>query len=319
MATPPNLINGYNQLYNQIFCNLFQSTTNNGFSTCDNCNFSYNNANNVLSTSSTSGEQSCLNSCKSNPYCTAYTFQGNNSGNTSGQNCTLYGLNNSYPTQINSNVIGSYSGYDITPPKANYNYNNLNSEQQQNVQFKCSNQFLNNTFTPKKPDINLSSCITFSNQNNNTEFNTDPECVFNVYEQNKIPVKIKNVANYTNLNGINTASVGDPNITNYENSYNQYNTLKEQNSSINQQLSSSDNANYPQYFQTLTNDNQTLFNDFLGNIEGQGGQLSDLSLQINQSIGGNIEGFENKNNNKLLIIILIIFVLIFIFFVFKKK
>lgn len=335
---PPSAIltNGTNQLYNQTFCNLFQSTTNNGFSTCDNCDFSFNNGDNVLSTSSAGGEQQCLNSCAANEFCTSYTFLGNSSSNSSSNNCILYGLNNQYPTQINTGVVGSYSGYAITSPKAAYNYDNLTSSQQNNVQLKCTSQYLNNTFTPNNPTIDISSCLTFSNQSNDTtQINTVPECIFNIYEENGGPVEYTNTANYINPNGINTGAVEDPNISNYEDAYNQYNTLKKQNSNINNILESDNNSNNQQYFTEVNTNYNTLSNDFLANIKSQGsqgsqggqsGQLSNISSQINQTIGGNIESFANintniskNNNNKLLIIMLIIFFALFLIFIFKKK
>jgi len=321
----PNLTNGFNQLYNQIFCNLFQSTTNNGFATCDNCNFNFPESDGVLSNNATDGQQSCLNLCNNNEYCTAYTFLGSNSGNTSSNNCILYGTNNQYPSQINSGVIGSYSGYAITDPKASFSYNNLNSTQQDNVKLKCANQFLNNTYTPNQPSVDITSCISFNDDSSGgkTKFNVDPQCLFNIYQQNNIPVKIKNETNYTNNSGISTESIGDETITNYENNYNKYMQLKEENSLENRQALSTDNANYPTYFQTLNSQNQILGNSFLGNISTGNSQLSNLFSQIKQTIGtNNIENFENNNNNNnkfLLIILLIFFVLIILFFVFNKK
>jgi len=342
---PPPLLNGYNQLYNQIFCNLFQSTINNGFSTCDNCDFSFNNANNVLSTSSTGGVQQCLNLCANNQYCTAYTHYGNNSPNTGSNNCILYGANDQYPIQINTGVVGSYSGYAVTAPKASYNYNNLNNNQKNNVQLKCATQYLNKTFTPEISTIDISNCLSFSNQNNTTEINANPECIFNIYQQNGGPVNYNSTANYINKSNIKTGSNGDVNITDYEYAYNQYNKLKTQNSNINDILASSDNKNYPQYFSTINTNYDTLSNNFLENINSQGTQLSNVSSQISKKIGGNIETFNNKNeyiqneyiqneyiqneyiqneynknNNKLLIIILIILIIFFILiFLFKKK
>ena len=325
----PILNNGSNQLYNQTFCDLFQSTTNNGFSTCDNCDFNFNDGDNVLSTSSTGGEQQCLQSCADDNFCTSYTFLGNSSSNSSSNNCTLYGLNNQYPTEINTGVIGSYSGYAITDPIASYDYTKLNQTQKNNVQLKCSNQYLNNTFTPKNPTIDISSCLTFSNQSNNTtQINADPECVFNIYKENGIPVGYTKTGNYINPSGINTEAVEDPNISNYEDVYNQYNKLKKQNSNINNVLASENNSNNQQYYSTVNINYDTLSNDFLNNIKGQGGKLANLSSQINQSIGGNIESFANtntytntntNNKNKLLIFMLIIFFALFLIFIFKKK
>jgi len=317
--TTPTLVNGFNQLYNQIFCDLFQSTTYNGFVKCNDCNFSYSNSDNVVTTSPTGGEQECLNLCANNQYCTSYTFKGYDSGNTDSNNCTLYGLNNQYPIGINHNVNGNYSGYAVTTPKASYDYNNLNSDQQENVKLKCSNQYLNNVFTPKSPSIDISSCINFTTENNTSVFDTNPECVYNIYSQNGIPVNEINATNYTNSNKLNTGSTGDPNISNYQNTFNEYNRLKQQNSNINNQLSVNDNKNFSQYLSTVNNNYNTLSNSFLKNIDTQGNELIDLSAKINKSIGGNIEGFENKNNNTLLLLILLIFVLIFLFFVFKKK
>lgn len=319
----PNLTNGFNQLYNQIFCNLFQSTTNNGFSTCDNCTLSFNSSDSVISANTSEGEQSCLNLCNDNQYCTAYTFDSNASSN----NCTLYGNNSQYPTQINPGVNGSYSGYTITLPKAQYNFSNLNSDQQQNIQLKCSNQYLNNTFTPTKPNVDISSCISVESNNSNSTINVAPECLFNIYQQNNIPVTIKNVPKYENTNNINTNSVGDESITNYQNEYNQYNQLKKQNSAINQNALSTDNANYQTYFQNLSTQNLALQNNYSNNISSGNNQLLNISTQLKNSIGGNIlENYENNSNtnndNKkyiLLIILIIIFVLIFVFFIFSKK
>lgn len=306
-STTGTLTNGYNQLYNPIFCNLYPN--NKGFLTCTNCNYSYSNSDNVLKVINNSqGSQDCLTKCNDNVYCTSYT----NNGST----CTLYGKNNQYPNAINKNVNGSDSGYVIVPPKANYDYNDLSSQNQQTIQTKCFNQYL-------EPNIDLSSCInpsTFTVNDNTTTIPMQAQCVYDVFQSNGKKVYSKNVMNYSNPNNISNSSVGDPNIQNYEDSYNTYNSLKKQNSNINEELSNNDNKLYPVYYNTLLTQNEALGDNFLENIDNQGIMLNNISSQINTSLIGELtEGFENRNNNKFLVLILIIFFLIFIFFVFKKK
>ena len=171
------LIDGNNQLYNPIFCDLFP--TNNGFNTCQNCNFD----NLTLwEEKHKNNEQECLNDCDKDERCTSYSF--NNSKD--GINCSKY---ISFPSNINRNVPNINSGYSL---KFGYDYNNLDNSRQENVKSKCANQYLNNVFTSDK-NINLDKCLNIKDvQDNlfqglkNTEFNVNPECLFHRYKENGI-------------------------------------------------------------------------------------------------------------------------------------
>jgi hypothetical protein len=185
------LTDGNNQLYNPIFCDLFP--TNNGFNTCQNCNFD----NLTLwEEIHKNNEQECLTDCDKDERCTSYSFD--NSKND--KNCSKY---RSFPSSINNNVQNINSGYSL---KYGFDYRNLNSSRQDNVKTKCANQYLNNIFTPDK-NINLNKCLEIKDVNDdlykeikNTEFRIDPKCLYNQYKENGINPPIISVDNYYDSN-----------------------------------------------------------------------------------------------------------------------
>ena len=105
MSNTPILIQGTNNLYDPLFCNLISNNQKNGYYTCDDCNFNYSNNSDgspvatILNTNSY-GISDCQTKCTSDQTCKAYTY--NNS------NCKTYA---NIPLSINTNVPGSSSGY----------------------------------------------------------------------------------------------------------------------------------------------------------------------------------------------------------------
>jgi hypothetical protein len=283
-VTGNSIINsGYNELYNQIYCDLYP--TNNGFNQCQNCNFG-NQA--ILSTTTQSGEQSCLTACKNSPQCTSYSYNLTKSTN----NCTQ---NSNFPTEIINNVQQINSGYSIN--KFGYNYNNLSAIQKTNVQQKCAKQYLDNYFTNGK-NIDLSKCLTFPTPNKSTDstnFTVDPQCLYNTYNSNNIPTKIQNNSVYVDTApGITTISTGDNTIDNYRSSYKDYITKQVQISNINNSAGNNNNYNDDM-------NNNRMFNTFKASL---------------------VENFENNNNShylKLFIILIIIIIIVIIIYIFGKK
>jgi hypothetical protein len=319
MSNQNILSSGFNELYNYIYCDIFPS--NNGFNTCNNCNYG---EQTVLKTIQSKSDQECLNDCNNDKKCTSYSY------NTQNNNCTEYV---SFPTQINNNVENVNSGYSIH--KFGYNYNNLTSSQKQNIQQKCANQFLNNTFTPNNKNIDLTSCLSISNsepsgtigilgkspQNGlNTFLNLDAECVYNTYNNNGIQTSVKNNAVYNDNDSLINGE-SDPIINNAENLYNNYNNLKEKVVNKSEELSKYDNS-YKNYNNTVNNNNNQLLQNYTDTVERNKNIVDNVSKILLKpfKINENFENtYETKNNNKFLFIILILFILFFILYIFKKK
>lgn len=313
------LNSGYNNMYNQIFCNIFP--LNNGFKTCENCNFG--DGMSLLNTNTAQSSQNCLIKCKNNEKCTSYTYN-NVSKN---DNCNLY---YSFPTGIVNNVPNISSGYDLT--KFTYNYNNLNSQQQQNVQYKCANQYMNNIYTEQNKDLDLGSCLTINNDNQSTFFKYNPECVYNIYKSNNVlsSANVKNLSQYNGNKDFENAK-HDYEIENRQKNYNDYLNAKIQNYNINYKLKSTD-KDYVQYNESVRENNKNLYNDFLNIKQVNADNLKNLTKNINENIGSKnkIEGFDvgynieyenGKKMNILIIFLLIILLIIFLFSfnILKKK
>ncbi len=155
------LTNGNKQLYNQIFCDLYP--TNNGFNTCTNCSFKGKNS--ILDKFTYSSEQACLDDCGTKKNCTSYEFDTTKSEN----NCTQY---YTFPNDIDYTKPNVNSGYSL---KFNFDFDDLNTTQKNNVKMHCSNQYLNNTFSIGE---NLNGCISFTDENDISKINVDPECLW---------------------------------------------------------------------------------------------------------------------------------------------
>ena len=114
---------------------------------------------NISGQSTQNGEQNCLIDCKNDPLCTSYSYDFSKKTN----NCTKY---NTFPVNINHNVQNINSGYSLN--KYSYDYNNLSDSQKENIQKKCGNQYLNNTYTSNIP-VDITSCLTVNNNSQNSQ------------------------------------------------------------------------------------------------------------------------------------------------------
>jgi len=273
---------GYNQLYNQIFCDLFQ--TNNGFNQCQNCN--YGSSHSVYSKSKQVNEDSCLNTCQNEPSCTSYSYD----TTTSNNNCTLY---NSFPSVILSAGNGINSGYSLS--KYGYDFNNLTNEQKSNVQKKCITQYFDNKYTPNK-NIDVSSCLTINNDNNNTNINANPECIYNIYENNGLTLQTQDNSVYENNPNLNTSYQSDPIIDEYNTYYKSYSDNLQKTLEMNHEYPP---INSPVEQTNITTQNMNYLKEFIHSV-------TSLTENFDNEIN-------NKNYIKLIILFIIIIVIILIF------
>jgi len=287
------LINtGFNQLYNQIFCNLYP--TNDGFNQCKNCNFGTQTVN-IVDTQN--GEQNCLNACNSNKYCTAYSYNTQASSN----NCTQY---SSFPDQIVDGVNDIHSGYTLS--NYTFDYNDLSPSQQINVQTQCIAQYLNNYFTPNN-EIDVTTCITLSTTStevvstlNNSQLDkalcaktgkfcepttthystniaADPQCIYNLYSNNGLNPPSKINENYFNGDSYNLNSQGDPIISNYDSIYTNYTDNINNISNINNSSVPSEEDIY--YDGTVSMNNNNLLNKYQANINEMKQELTNNLIE----------------------------------------
>lgn len=277
------LTSGFNNLYDPIFCNLFN--TNDGFMQVRNSNFGNNmitDPNYSVTTQST--ENNCLKKCKDDQWCTSYSFD------TSNGKCTEY---TSFPSIIIDNVNGINSGYDLS---MNYNYTSLTPDQQNVVRIKCTNQYLNDKFIPSNPNVDLSDCFTINNPDSSTStISTNAQCLYNIYNSQGIKVKTKDNSNYID-NPLFTTSKSDPNIDNYQTSFNNYTSGQNSISNINNILTPLDSEN-SEYNEMVNQTNNTVYNKYISTINDKSGKMDDYSDNINRRIG--LENFENEYNNNI--------------------
>jgi hypothetical protein len=298
----------YNQMYDQIFCDLIPKK--NGFIQCQNCNYGTLSA---YKTSTKNTETDCLNTCANNyPYCTSYNY------NTTNQQCTE---NQAFPSTTNNNVPNINSGYSL---RFQYDYTSLSPDQQKIAQKKCSNEFLKNTFNiPQKVDISGCLKIEDDKKNNNlTDFNVDPQCLYNVYQANGLKTNIVNKSNYIDKPQTSTS---DSNIDNYKSSFDTYNKLQSQNSNINNNLQSTDSS-YSTYNNTVDGQINNLKSSFQKNLldieNSELGSIHDVTHNMGEIQKKNIESFENyeSSNNHLkylILAIIIIIICLILFYSFK--
>jgi hypothetical protein len=137
----------------------------------------------------------------------------------------------------------------------------------------------------------------------------NPECVFNVYQQNNIPVNVNNTPTY--ISNINyTSSKSDPIIDNQEKIYNVYKNKSVENSNINNLLRSKDST-YTEY-NNLVNENKiNLLHNFIESTNPKNSEFN--------TILEHYENYEYNNKKYFFIIFIFILFLIYIFYVFKKK
>jgi hypothetical protein len=289
--TSPN-----NNLFSSVFCNV---STNNGFIQKENSTF-----NNlpIYNTQNTPDENTCLNNCKNDDYCSSYSFQKNNSSS----NCLLY---NQVPTSISNNDININIGYKNT---YNYNFDNLNSSQKNVIRNDCINYYLNNNYNTT--NLNYTNCYSLGN--NNSQLNFNPSCLANMYT----PLgKVNTINNFTNINTDIINSITNEKLNDFINNYTGYqqtqigilNSSNEKNSS---------NSYYTQEINNNTNIEST---------NAKNNLLQDKKINtdlINQSINGSenniiTESFENNINksNTINFYFYIFIVLIFLYILYYLK
>jgi hypothetical protein len=299
------LTSGYNELYNEIYCGIFPN--DNGYKLCSNCNFGQQE---VWDTVTASGERDCQNQCTNDSRCTSFSF------NTTqrNKNCTKY---RSFPNQIVKNVPNINSGYSIT--KFGFNYKDLSPSEKKNIQKRCANQYINNTFLPNNKNLSLSNCLSIDNSQNPTKLNINPQCVYNTFTQNKLPVNIINNTSYiSTIDGNPINNQTDSIIDQQYNLYTSYNTSKDNNVNLNSKLMGIIGQNFSEIDQNVTINNSNLYNNFKNTLTNNS-MINNSNTMISSALGIQ-ENFENHNKkNNFMFIILIVFLILFLFYVFKKK
>ena len=289
--TSPN-----NNLFSSVFCKNI--STNNGFIQKENSTF-----NNlpVYKTESTPDENTCLNNCKNDGYCSSYSFQ----KNTSSSNCLLY---NQVPSSVSNNDITSNIGY-----KNNYKYdfNNLNSSQKNVIRNDCINNYLNNNYDTN--NLNYTSYYTLVN--NNSEVNFNAESLANLYG----PLgKVQTKHVFTNNPDPDIVNaITNEELNTFSNNYNGY--LQTQIGTLN---SSNENNIDSYYTQEITHKTNIQRDDSISNLL----QKKNINTEIiNNRINGTennniIENFSNNNESKTIKFYLFIFiVIIFLYIVYYLK
>ena len=293
-----------NNIFSSVFCKNI--STNNGIIQKENSTF-----NNlpVYKTESTPDENTCLNNCKNDGYCSSYSFK----KNTSSSNCLLY---NQVPTSIANNDITSNIGYKNT---YKYDFNNLNSSQKNVIRNDCINNYLNNNYDTN--NIDYTSYYTLANNNSEVIFNA--ESLANLYG----PLgKVQSQHVFTNNPDTNIVNATtNEELNNFSNNYNGYfQTL------IGKIHSSNGNNINSYYNQEINNTTPIQSDDAKNNLLEAKNENTDL---INQSINGtennNItENFGNNNesnNNdksktiKFYLFIFIVIIFLYIVYYLKKN
>ena len=302
------LTSNFNNLYNPIFCDLFN--TPNGFMQYQNSTFNSDiQTNPAVSFSQQNSEHNCLKKCKGDDWCTSYSYD------TRSGKCTEY---TNFPNQVINNVNGINSGYSLD---FNYDFNNLQPKQQSNVAEKCINQYLDNVYTPNNESVDISSCGGLSNLSpSSVTFNTDAKCLYNIYNGIGVANPPIDMSNYVPNDVIPSQS--DPIIDNYQKFFNSYTSSQNSISNINKILTPLDeeNSNYNDNIIEKTN---KMFDIYKETIKNNNHLVNSLSDNIN--IRSGIEKFENENNNniyrnifKFLVLFIIILLIMYIIMMISK-
>jgi hypothetical protein len=295
--------NTNDQLYSFIFSDLFK--TNDGYNKCNSCSFKFDEPP-FTSTQKTDGEYGCMKTCSDDKTCTSYSY------NTLTTDCNKY--SSSFPSNTYTNVPNINSGYNLN---YQYDYNKLNTNQKNNVKSKTASKFLNSTFIPNKI-VDLEKCLNIQSSNSISNFNTNAECVYNIYTENNLKTNQQSMNNYEDEKKY-TISKTDPIIDNRKLLFNDY---------IGKRVEKSNIYNTMNFNKNLNEQNKNLLNVYSNTINEDDKEFKELRNDVLNKINenNNIESFENEsssivynNNGKffVLIIILIIF-FILLFNIFKK-
>jgi hypothetical protein len=306
-SNTPILIQGRDNLYDPLFCNLINET--NGFYTCQDCELTYGSnpdgtSIRTLSDSNSNGILDCQTRCQQDTACKAYSY--------SNLKCKTYA---NIPSSINTNVPGTSSGYLLDIP---YDYNNIinDSSRAEEVKLRCANQYLNNVYNLNNLDLIQSNTLTLNDNGDTTHFTIDPQTLYNLYNNNGLNNKtqVQRVVNHAS-NPIQTQS--DSIIDSYKKQYDNYNSKQNQISDINNNLKSGDiNTNTMNYLNKINSQNSTLGNNYSNNLKNKQTYLNNYTEKIIDTI----ENFENNNHTKFfLFLLIIIFLLLFMVFLKKNK
>ena len=296
------LINGIDQLYNPIYCNMLN--TNNGMLQCQNCGFDNTGGGSIipyLDPISSNGEQSCLNDCKKDIRCTAYTYT-----SASETPCQFY---SGIPNNINYNLPGSNSGYDLK--KYNYDYTSLSSSQKNNVRKKCANQYLNNIIINSNKNkksierfdnqvnlstLDLSKCLKVNDNINSrsTSFDVEPRCYYNILEENHI-LPENHIINNITYNVSSEDSFKDPELETYKTNYNIYNNNETNIKNINKKLSVNDgrDTKYNNIVRSTMNTNTN--NSYINSIYNKQDDINEISNHVIDNLKSNNDSIIDKS------------------------
>ena len=290
-----------NNLYSSVFCKNI--STNNGF--IQKSNSTFNNLP-VYNTQTTPDENTCLNNCNADKYCSSYSFQNNNSSS----NCSLY---NQLPTSIaNNNNINS--GY-----KSNYNYdfNNLNSSQKNVIRNDCINNYLNNNYDTN----NIDYSSYYSLGNNNSELNFNAESLANLYGPLG-KVQTKHVfTNNPDTDKINATT--NQELNNFSNNYTGY--LQTQIGTINSSNENNIDSYYNEEINHKTNIQSSNAKNNLLQKKNINTDLINKSINgsennnITENFGNNNESNNNDKSKTIKFYLFIFIVIIFLYIVYYLK
>lgn len=265
-------------LYQPTFCNLFNNPT--GFRQYQNSKFNEDiQTNPAVSFSNQASEYNCLQKCKGDDWCTSYRYD------TTNGNCTEY---TTFPKNVINGQNGINIGYNLG---FSYDFSNLSTDQQNNTILKCVNQYINNTYTPKNSNIDLSPCGIEGGIGSKTyTVATDPKCLYNIYNNAGIPVKTTDNSIYNDIPSW-TVPQTDSVIDNIKKKYTQFEKNGKSITNINNLLAPLDSED------NGTDNMNSVFNNYLASIDNKKNKMNDYSDNIKKRIG--IENFENENNNNM--------------------
>ncbi len=300
---------GDKQLYNQVFCDLYP--TNNGFNSCTNCTFK--GSMKELEKKNFSSETDCLNDCKSKKNCSGYTYD----TLATTDNCTQY---YTFPQDIDyENSPNKNSGYSLLFP---YDYQKLDDQQKKNVQTKCMNQYLNNTYSIGS---NMNDCIKIDKSNSSvSKIDIDAQCAWNKMAVNGKPsVRDNNV--YLDNMGF-TPAMKDKELDNYKKVFDEVVKANDENKSGNQILMQY-NQKFKEYNSKLEKEDEQYKSDYesilKGKIDKINGDLEGNTKKINPEIS--VEKFMDQSyyidqtESYLKFVTLMIIVLLFFIIMYYAK